>query len=401
MTATQKPNADRPLAVDLVHLELGLGGAERLMVDAAAALAQRGHRVRILTTRHPRASFPETNDGSIPVEVHGDWLPRHAGGRFIATFSILRSLWLARALASTHARPDVILTDLVAHTVPALKRACGVPVVYYGHYPDQLLAPPATGLRRAYRALVDGAEARGLAAADGFLVNSQFTARAFARLFPTLRTPAIVNPGVDLARFAHIQARAEPEVTWLLAIQRFDPSKNVELAVETLAVLKALRPDRPVKLALAGRLDTGQPECVALKARLLARAAALGVAADVVMVEDPSDEEIAEWLARAALLIYTPVEEHFGIVPLEAMAAGLPVVACRGGGLLETVVDGETGLLVAPDVHAFADACKTILDAPDRARAMGVAGRRRAADFSRERFGERLQQALQAVLTGT
>ena len=61
-----------------------------------------------------------------------------------------------------------------------------------------------------------------------------------------------------------------------------------------------------------------------------------------------SSEKKEELLAQCLCVIYTPEDEHFGIVPLEAMAAGKPVLACNSGGPVESIVDGVTGILCAP-----------------------------------------------------
>ena len=74
------------------------------------------------------------------------------------------------------------------------------------------------------------------------------------------------------------------------------------------------------------------------------------------MLRSFSDEQRALLLAACAAVVYTPQHEHFGIVPLEAMAAGRPVVACDSGGPRETVLHGRTGLLCEPTPAAFADA---------------------------------------------
>jgi glycosyltransferase involved in cell wall biosynthesis len=75
------------------------------------------------------------------------------------------------------------------------------------------------------------------------------------------------------------------------------------------------------------------------------------------------------------------VYEPFGIINLEAMACQTPVVASAVGGILEVVVDGETGFLVPPaDPHALATSIRNVLDDPARARAMGRAGRKRVED---------------------
>ena len=100
-----------------------------------------------------------------------------------------------------------------------------------------------------------------------------------------------------------------------------------------------------------------------------------------------TDENVRE-LYRGATAVLLPGEEDFGIVPVEAQACGRPVIALARGGALETVVDGETGVLVdstAPD--AWADAMRRVRDAVDSGRAFDpVRIRAHAEQFSRDRF---------------
>lgn len=76
----------------------------------------------------------------------------------------------------------------------------------------------------------------------------------------------------------------------------------------------------------------------------------------VVLIRSFTDAERSALLAAAAVVVYTPTNEHFGIVPLEAMAAGRPVLACNTGGPTESVQHGRTGLLAEPEAAAFASA---------------------------------------------
>ena len=93
MTTTKETK--KPLKVGIFHPDLGIGGAERLVVDIGLALKQSGHEVTFFTSHHdPQHCFPETNDGTMPVVVAGDWLPRHIFGRLNVLFAVLRSLWL-------------------------------------------------------------------------------------------------------------------------------------------------------------------------------------------------------------------------------------------------------------------------------------------------------------------
>jgi alpha-1,3/alpha-1,6-mannosyltransferase len=102
-------------------------------------------------------------------------------------------------------------------------------------------------------------------------------------------------------------------------------------------------------------------------------------------------------------LLYTPSFEHFGIVPLEAMASSLPVIATNTGGPTETILDqglqdeATTGCLCPPDKRSWANAIDALLALPQgRRRAIGAAGRARVKDkFSRRHLGSELEKACQ------
>jgi alpha-1,3/alpha-1,6-mannosyltransferase len=115
-----------------------------------------------------------------------------------------------------------------------------------------------------------------------------------------------------------------------------------------------------------------------------------------------SDAQRSALLTAAAVVVYTPQHEHFGIVPIEAMAAGKPVVACRSGGPVESIADGETGLLCDPTPDAFAAALQQLLKggAVEAAR-MGKAARARVeAMFSRPAFGSTLDGYVRDLAAG-
>src|SRR5256885_12156419 len=103
------------MTVVFLHPDLGLGGAERFVVDAASELVANGHRVVVLTARHDRAhAFPATVDGSLDVRVRGRALPPAVLGRLRAPCAIARMAWLAVALRALRPPPDVVVCDLVA-----------------------------------------------------------------------------------------------------------------------------------------------------------------------------------------------------------------------------------------------------------------------------------------------
>jgi glycosyltransferase involved in cell wall biosynthesis len=111
--------------------------------------------------------------------------------------------------------------------------------------------------------------------------------------------------------------------------------------------------------------------------------------------------DLVERYRRAAIFCLPSRQEGFGIVFLEAMACGKPVVAARAAAVPETVVDGETGLLVDPDdPEALARALAVLLADPDRCRAIGESGRRRVEQYRADRVAESFLLRVQAALDG-
>lgn len=104
----------------------------------------------------------------------------------------------------------------------------------------------------------------------------------------------------------------------------------------------------------------------------------------------------------ATLLVYTPSNEHFGIVPLEAMVAGVPVLAANSGGPLETVVDGETGWLrLAGDISQWTEVMQKVLHGMThkQLQLMGDEGRRWVKDqFSESKMASRLDQEIDMMV---
>jgi glycosyltransferase involved in cell wall biosynthesis len=99
----------------------------------------------------------------------------------------------------------------------------------------------------------------------------------------------------------------------------------------------------------------------------------------VVLAGAIEHDALPTWYRSADVVICAPWYEPFGIVPLEAMACGRPVVASAVGGLLDTVVEDVTGLHVPPrDAAAVAEAAHSLLGDPERRARYGRAGRRRA-----------------------
>jgi glycosyltransferase involved in cell wall biosynthesis len=166
----------------------------------------------------------------------------------------------------------------------------------------------------------------------------------------------------------------------LLAVSRLTAQKGIDVAVRALPLL----PKETVLVVLGEG-----PERAVLEP--LARE--LGVERRVFLAGRIPD--VATWLRRASVLVHPARWEGFGLAVLEAMLAGLPVVASRVSSLPELVVDGETGFLVAPDdPSALALGVARALEQP----ALGAAGRQRAlAEFSVAKMADRTAALYRAL----
>ncbi len=395
--------------VAFIHPDLGIGGAERLVVDAAMHLRGAGHRVAVFTASHDRnRCFDETTDGSLDVHVCGQFLPMQIGQHLRVPCAITRMGYVAGRIAAGTDRFDVVFCDLVPHIIPILRFFTGSKILYYCHYPDQLVAPQRAGWYRWYRAPIDRLEEITTGMAHRIVVNSEYTAAAFRRIFPRLKGHAleVVYPGVNVDLYDQAaQTDCEPtaQIT-ILSLGRYEPAKNAALAIAALAQLRTCLAaelfDR-IQLVIAGGFDERLAECRRTIADLQAAARCHGLERQVKLLKSLSKEEILVLLSRSLCVVHTAPHEHFGYVPLEAMAAGRAVVVANTGGPAETVVDGVTGFVRPPTPQDFAGALAQLIRDPAAARRMGQAGRDHVrARFSRASFGAGLERVIDQEMRG-
>ena len=184
----------------------------------------------------------------------------------------------------------------------------------------------------------------------------------------------------------------------VLSVGRLVPRKGVDLVVRALALL-AERGLEDVELVVGGT-DGSAADPDPEVARLSALAEELGVADKVRFLGQVAREDMPALLRSADVVACTPWYEPFGIVPLESMACGTPVIAASVGGLIDTVVDGVTGLHVPPrDPEAIAAALAVLLPDDDRRAALGRAGRRRVESrYTWARVAAQTERIYQDVL---
>ncbi len=395
----------KPRFAVFVRPWLGFGGADRLAIDAALALQAAGWRVEMWVNecRDPDA-IPEVANGALTVRVE----KAEGRGRF-SRFRLWRNLRrqrrLLRALRQSSVAPDLFVCDALVHAAAWMRRDWpDARVLAYCHYPDALFPGQWSWPHRVYRWAAARLEERGLAAAHRIVVNSEFTRAAVRQTFPSLRNReiSVVHPGTSVVSLP--PRHAQDSTVTFLAVSRFDPLKNLSLAIAAFTWLRehtAAEEFSRCRLIIAGGYDDRRPEVVDLVTRLQAEVEGHGLRERVKLIKNPSDGALLELWAEAFVLIHSATEEHFGIVLIEAMMRGLPVLAVKAGGPREIVVDGATGALRAPTPEDFGAAMREWLRDPARVDSMGLAARDRArALFSAERFAHSfVREAEQLFLT--
>jgi glycosyltransferase involved in cell wall biosynthesis len=255
---------------------------------------------------------------------------------------------------------DAIVANSFGANLLALRN--GSRVAYWVHSTRSVfLQPGARRIDLLLRRVLDWIAVRRAAQ---LVANSRYTAARLRQLYGR-EADAVVYPGVDLTSFHPAQPSAEP--AYAISVGRLAPEKGLDRLFELWRDM----PDLPLHI-----VGDGPPELV----REL-RATAPG---GVVLRGHLTATDLADAYRGAAVAVFAPYGEEFGMAPLEAMASGVPVVAWRDGGLQETVVDGETGYLVS-DLVTLRQRVRLLLHAPERRRAFGAAARLRAEQFSWQR----------------
>ena len=356
------------------------------------------------------------------MRVRGGFVPATIFGRFAVLCAVLRQvhLILQIALFSDELQkltPTAFFVDQLSASIPLLRLLQPRPrVIFYCHFPDKLLAKKGGWLKALYRGPFDWLESWSTGCSDTIVVNSNFTKSVFGKAFPGLkhRSPGVVYPCVDTGDVAENTKPLWPDKKVLLSINRFEKKKDVALAIKAFAGLSEEERE-DARLVIAGGFDPRVAENMSTYAELCQLADKLklrhATAKTVISAQAiPSHISVlflhsvpgafkATLLATSRLLVYTPRNEHFGIVPLEAMLAGTPVLAADEGGPTETVVHGETGWLNdVRNVQEWTDVMSVALEDGSSElmlEDMGKAGRKRViAEFSKDKMGERLDAAI-------
>jgi glycosyltransferase involved in cell wall biosynthesis len=371
------------------------GGQNVHVAELSGRLAAHGHDVTVYTRRTARRQPERVADergfqvvhvpAGPPAALPKDELYPHMG-----EFSQwLLNEWMA-------APPDLAHAHFWMSGLAALLAAkeIGLPVVQTFH---------ALGVvKRRYQRSADTSPPERITVertigrrADAVLATCSDEVFELARLGVPKKKMSIIPCGVNLAEFGPVGPAARRGARHrLLAVGRLVPRKGFDIAI------RALRGIPDTELVIAGGVPADRLDTDREANRLRAVAARFGVADRVRLLGEVGRAQMPTLLRSADLVLCTPRYEPFGIVPLEAMACGVPVVATAVGGLIDTVVDGVTGLHVPPDKPgALRAAIRTLLADECRRNAMSTAGQDRARSrYSWERVATETVRAYDRTL---
>jgi glycosyltransferase involved in cell wall biosynthesis len=347
-----------------------LGGVPTAVETARQGLVALGHDVVVIAPRMrgtPRDEPHVVRVPAVPAPTYPD---------FALPLPVLPGL--QRAIGRLHL--DVFHAHhpfLLGRTARALARRAGRPLVFthhtlydkYAHYvplPRTLVARRAIAWSRRFANSAD-------------LVIVPSTALAGRLVAQGVRRPVEVVPtGVDLAVFRPAADRRAVrgalglplDRRLLVYVGRLDREKNLGLLLDTFATVARAHP--AIELVLVG--------CGTQETELRGRVTALRVDGRVRFTGGVPAPDVARYYQAGDCFVFTSTTETQGLAVLEAMAAGLPVVAVRATGVEETVVDGVTGLLVPEDRDGLAAAILSLLR--DEGLAAKLAGGAREAALS-------------------
>ncbi len=346
------------------------GGSGVLATELALALARRGHRVHLLSSRrpfrldeHPRLRFH-------PIEVHDYPLFEHAPFT-MALASQLALLSEQESIDVLHlhyaipfAASALLMKQILGTKAPKVVTTLhGTDVTHLGHLPHHLPVLQ-TALRQS----------------DGITTPSQYLRKAaytHLKLSPDTTPIQVIPNFVDSHHFrpadedtiapAHPFFQSSEDKTHSPILVHLSNFRPVKRPIDVIDIFAKIRSQRPARLLMIG--DGPEREHVALHARQL------GVDEDVSFIG--SQREFVSYLQRCDLMLLPSEMESFGLAALEAMSCGVPVLASHVGGLPELIEHGVSGYLAdVGDIEAMAALALQHFDTPQQMDAMRQAARR-------------------------
>jgi len=310
---------------------------------------------------------------------------------------------LARHIAETidNGKYDVVFAQPCMWTqAPLVLRYLHTPAIYYCHEPPRYLyetfsSNRVQGLRDAlnkidpfiflYRSTAQNFDRISTCSAKLVLVNSKFIQERVKQIYGI--NPVISYHGVDTDLFCPTLHNGSKR--YVLSVGALQPHKGYDFLIESFNYIdKTLRPS----LHLIGNMENPGFQNYL---QVLAEKNNVDLHIELGLDQDTLVQRYNE----AALVAYAPYNEPFGLVPLEAMACAKPVVGICEGGVMETVVNKQTGFLIERDPEKFGRAIQFLLENPNLAEQYGKNGRKHVLDhWSWAKSADELAQHMNSLI---
>ncbi|MCR4325104.1 MAG: glycosyltransferase [Candidatus Curtissbacteria bacterium] len=286
---------------------------------------------------------------------------------------------------------DVVITSSSWYVTKGVKKGPGTIEICYCHTPPRYLYGYPTSVEwqkyflvrmyalfiNHYMRIYDFEAAQRV---DYFIANSQNVARRIKKFYR--RDADVIYPPVDLPKAKSVDSkRSTVDGGYFLVVSRIVGGKGLKLAVEAANKLNV-----PLKVI-------GKPAGYASEESNMKKIAGK----NVDFLGYVSDRELAKLYAGARAFLALATDEDFGITPVEAMLCGTPVIAYRGGGYLETVIDGKTGVFFEQNsVESLTGALNSFMKLEKKGTFDSVAIKRHAKKFGKERFKEEILEFVES-----
>jgi D-inositol-3-phosphate glycosyltransferase len=216
-----------------------------------------------------------------------------------------------------------------------------------------------------------------------------------------------IPPGVDTSHFypippdeAKMAIGIKPDVRMILFVGRIEPLKGLDTLIRAMSNLKLNHPDHPVHLAIiGGEPDAGLQQMSVEMARLQKLCDELALDQTVIFLGKRGQDTLPYYYSAAEMLVMPSHYESFGMVALEAMACGTPVIASEVGGLGFLVQNGETGYTIPDgDPGVLYDKLSILLDDVNLREAMGKRATKYAQSYTWDKIAAQIVRVYQALL---
>ncbi len=389
------------------------GGMNVYVRELSRELARRGHVVDVFTrNQNPEISTISRSLGPRTRVIHVTAGPPHP----IPKDAIAEYLdqFVAEVLVYSNGRPyDVIYAHYWLSGLAGLhlRALWGVPLLQMFHTLGKMKNKIAATEAERASALRIAAETRLMREVDHIVAGSPMDERHMVEEYgaPANRI-TVIPPGVDVTHFyprsrpkARATIGADPDTFLILFVGRIEPLKGVETLLRAVKVMseRCCRLEDMQVLIIGGDASVPPEQMDEEMARLMRLCAELGLDHLVTFLGKKGQDVLPDYYSAADVVVMPSHYESFGMVALEAMACGTPVVASRVGGLMFTVIDGVTGLHVrSGDPEELAGKLRLLMENPRLRRRLGEQAWHVAQQYAWPRIADRVEHLFAGLIRG-